>query len=102
MNTKDNINKHILLKYVDEAIDNELKGLSHKPEKNTIIVSDFFQDKINNDTLFAAAFEKFSPYKQKEFIEYIDTAKQEKTKITRLEKIERMIFDHKGLNDKYK
>ncbi|WP_395047400.1 YdeI/OmpD-associated family protein [Flavobacterium sp.] len=46
------------------------------------------------------AFELFSPYKQKEFIEYIDTAKQEKTKLDRLEKIKPMILDGKGLNDK--
>jgi uncharacterized protein YdeI (YjbR/CyaY-like superfamily) len=48
------------------------------------------------------AFAKFSPYKQKEFIELIETAKQEKTKLARLEKIKPMILNHIGLNDKYR
>jgi len=33
---------------------------------------------------------------------YIDEAKQEKTKTTRLEKIKELILQNKGLNDKYK
>jgi uncharacterized protein YdeI (YjbR/CyaY-like superfamily) len=57
---------------------------------------------LENDSLFAAAFHKFSPYKQKEFLEYIDSAKQEKTKITRFEKIKPFILDNLGLNDKYR
>ncbi|WP_369793058.1 YdeI/OmpD-associated family protein [Flavobacterium sp. 316] len=48
------------------------------------------------------AFEKFSPYKQHEFIEYIETAKQEKTKLSRFEKIKPMILANIGLNDKYR
>ncbi|WP_325262934.1 YdeI/OmpD-associated family protein, partial [Flavobacterium sp.] len=45
---------------------------------------------------------KFSPYKQKEFIEYIESAKREETKLTRIEKIKPMILDNIGLNDKYR
>ncbi|WP_236458895.1 MULTISPECIES: YdeI/OmpD-associated family protein [Flavobacterium] len=35
-------------------------------------------------------------------MEYIETAKQEKTKLSRLEKIKPMIMKNIGLNDKYK
>ena len=48
------------------------------------------------------SFEALTAGKQKEYNLYIDEAKQEATKIKRLEKIIPMILDHKGLNDKYK
>ena len=63
---------------------------------------DVFQNELKKDTQFNTAFQKFSPYKQKEFWEYMATTKQEKTKITRLEKIKPMILNSRGLNDKYR
>ncbi len=48
------------------------------------------------------AFEKLSPSKQNEYIEYIVTAKRETTKNSRIEKIIPMIMRGEGLNDKYK
>jgi uncharacterized protein YdeI (YjbR/CyaY-like superfamily) len=96
------INEKLILAYIKEAIANEKEGKSIKPTKKEIEISDFFQNHLKNDTLFAAAFHKFSPYKQKEFLEYIDSAKQEKTKITRLEKIKPFILENIGLNDKYR
>ena len=47
-------------------------------------------------------FNEFSPYKQREFIEHITSAKQEKTQLARLEKVIPMILEGKGLNDKYR
>ena len=49
-----------------------------------------------------AVFEKLTPGKQKEYIEYINSAKKEETKKDRLEKITPLILEGKGLNDKYK
>lgn len=40
--------------------------------------------------------------KQREYNEYIEQAKQEKTKASRIEKIKPLILENKGLNDKYK
>jgi uncharacterized protein YdeI (YjbR/CyaY-like superfamily) len=37
-NTKDEINEKLLLSYIKEAIENEAKGLSHKPEKKEIVI----------------------------------------------------------------
>jgi len=39
---------------------------------------------------------------KKEYMEHIDEAKQEKTKISRLEKIKPLVLAGKGLHDKYK
>lgn len=101
-NSKEEINEKLLLAYIKEAIENEKKGLSHKPEKKEVIICEFFQNELKNDILFAKAFEAFSTFKQKEFLEYIATAKQEKTKISRMEKIKPMILQNIGLNDKYR
>lgn len=100
--SKNEINEKQILAYLKEAISNEKDGKSIKPTKKEVEISDFFQNQLENDLLFATAFYKFSPYKQKEFLEYIDTAKQEKTKIDRLEKIKPMILQNIGLNDKYR
>lgn len=96
------INEKLVLHYIHEAIANEKAGLSIKPEKKEAMQCDFFEGELKKDATLNAAFEKLSPYKQKEFWEYMATAKQEKTKATRFEKIKPMIMDGFGLNDKYR
>ena len=100
--SKDEINEKLILHYITEAIENEKAGLSIKPEKKEAMKCDYLDNKLNCDKDLKNAFEKFSPYKQKEFWEYMATAKQEKTKETRFEKIKPMILDNVGLNDKYR
>lgn len=100
--SKDEINEKHILAYIKEAIVNEEKGLSIKPEKKEILPSEFFSRELKSDLSFAEAFQKFTPFKQKEFIEYVDSAKQEKTKNARMEKIKPMVLSGVGLNDKYR
>ena len=96
------INEQLILKYIHEAIGNEKAGLSIKPEKKEAMQCDFFENELKKDRKLNTALEKFSPFKQKEFWEYMATAKQEKTKITRFEKIKPMILEARGFNDKYR
>lgn len=96
------VNEKLVLHYIQEAIANEKAGLSIKPEKKEAMHCNFFEGELNKDKALQQAFEKFSPYKQKEFWEYMATAKQEKTKMARLEKIKPMIMENQGLNDKYR
>lgn len=98
----DEINEKIIMQYIHEAIENEKKGLAIKPEKKEALNCDVLQKELKKDTKLNTAFQKFSPYKQKEFWEYMATAKQEKTIIARLEKIKSMIIEGRGLNDKYR
>ena len=100
--SKSELNEKQILIYVKEAIENEKLGKSIKPERKEVVISDFFANKLKSDAAFAKAFEAFSPYKQKEFLEYIDSAKQEKTKTQRMEKIKPMVLGNIGLNDKYR
>ena len=100
--SKEEVDEIAVLHYIHEAIENEKQGKHLKPEKGKTIVSELFQKELDADTNLAKAFLKFSPYKQKEFLEYIETAKREETKRSRIEKITPMILDNIGLNDKYR
>lgn len=100
-NSANEINEKKVLEYINEAIELEKQGKVHKAEKSPLVISKFFTDFLEKENLITA-FEKFTLTKKKEFVEYIDTAKQEKTKITRLEKIKPMILGGIGLNDKYR
>ncbi|MDO1502674.1 YdeI/OmpD-associated family protein [Winogradskyella maritima] len=57
---------------------------------------------MGKNTDLKKAYYTLSPYKQKEYAEYIATAKQEKTKLSRLEKSIPLTLEGKGLNDKYR
>ncbi|MEO8516921.1 MAG: YdeI/OmpD-associated family protein [Flavobacterium sp.] len=95
-------NEKLILQYIQEAIANEKAGISKKPEKKEAIVSESLNEAFQSDKDLAKAFEAFSPYKQREFLEYVETAKQEKTKLSRIDKIKPMILNGIGLNDKYR
>ena len=100
--SKEEIDEKLVLSYIREAIENEKAGLTSKPSKKEAIVSEFMENQFQSDSELKEAFELFTPFKQREFLEYIESAKQEKTKITRFDKIKPMIFDGIGLNDKYR
>lgn len=100
----DDIDKHAVLAYVTEAIENQKLGKEIKPEKKgkTIVIPKELQIALETNINFQAAFKALTPGKQREYCEYIELAKQEKTKMSRLEKIKPMILKGVGLNDKYK
>lgn len=96
------IDKNIVLAYVKEAIENQKLGKEVKPDrskKETIIPQEL---KAILASELKTSFESLSAYKQREYCEYISSAKREATKQTRLEKIKPMILQGVGLNDKYK
>ena len=64
--------------------------------------SELLFDALEKDTLAREKFEAFTAYKQKEFIEHIETAKRDATKQRRLEKSLDLIRKGVGLNDKYR
>lgn len=98
------INKIAVLGYINEAIENQKNGRTLPSAKvsKEIIISELLSKKLTDDSKLKKAFDLISNYKQKEFHEYIVTAKQEKTKLKRLEKILPMILEGIGLNDKYR
>ena len=101
----DEIDKHTVLEYVKEAIENQRLGKELKPEKTTkkaITIPEELKQELKRNSTLNTNFETLSPYKQKEYCEYIASAKREATKESRLEKIVPMILQGIGLNDKYK
>lgn len=97
------IDEEKILEYITEAIENEKSGRVWKPEKSVDLeLPDLMIAAFEQDQNLKSTFENLTPYKQKEYIEYLDSAKRAETKLTRLEKIRPMILSGLGLNDKYK
>lgn len=98
------INKSHVLAYVKEAIKNQKLGIELKPErkkKETIIPLEL-KALLGENSLLKSSFSSLTPYKQREYCEYISEAKRAETKQSRLEKITPMLLKGIGLNDKYK
>lgn len=100
----DSIDKSLVREYMLEAIENQKRGLELKPErkKSGTSIPELLQNALDSNSELKSNFEGLTPYKQREYCEYIDTAKQEKTKSARLEKILPMIAEGIGMNDKYR
>lgn len=102
-NSVKNMNSEKILSYITEAIQTVEDGKEIQPEKAAHVFPEgVFLKHLEDNSSLQLAFSKLTPGKQKEFIEYIHTAKQEKTQLSRLEKITPMIMEGKGLNDKYR
>src|SRR5690554_4933120 len=92
-----------ILTYINESIQTIKDGKVLKPEKSTPKeVEGILKIAFDNDHQLHTAFYSLTPGKRKEYIEYIDEAKQEKTKQARLKKITTLILQGKGLHDQYK
>ncbi|MGB5368974.1 MAG: YdeI/OmpD-associated family protein [Flavobacteriaceae bacterium] len=101
----DQLNQREVLSYMEEAIENQKKGLvlnTQKRPKPKMKVPLLLASALKKNELAKRNFEALPPYKQNEYSEYITTAKQEKTKLSRLEKILPMIIEGIGFNDKYR
>lgn len=102
-NRGDNIPSDIVREYIFEAIENEKKGLKVAPSKpGKFEMSPYLLTAMDTDNKLLDNYNALTPGKQKEYSNYISEAKQEKTKVTRLEKIKPMIAAGVGLHDKYK
>lgn len=97
------IDEEAITAYVQEAIENEKQGKRLIPQKKEQLpipppLVAIFKD----DILFAERFASLSPSKQNEYIEHIESAKQEKTKLSRIDKMRPLVLNGQGLHDKYK
>lgn len=100
----DSINEPRVSQYINEAIANCRAGKEIKPKKSTtqVTIPPMLLHAIKENTELEKAFTSLTPGKQREYSEYIATAKRDTTKLSRLEKIKPLIIQGKGLNDKYK
>ncbi|MGI9543723.1 MAG: YdeI/OmpD-associated family protein [Cyclobacteriaceae bacterium] len=98
------IDEKLLKAYIEEAISNQKAGKAIKPDRNNkpLVIPDELNQALKANTNLSKHFEQLSLSCKREYAEYIAEAKRAETKIRRLVKIEAMIIDGKGLNDKYK
>jgi len=99
----DDIDREILLVYVNEAIENQKQGKVFKPNREKpLTIPPELKSFLENNPALKDSFDSMGKGKQREFAEYISTAKQDKTKNARLEKIIPLLEKGIGLNDKYR
>jgi len=103
-NSMAEIDKNAVLSYVKEAIENQKLGKELKPERKgkKVSIPKELNTALKENSVFHDAFKLLTPGKQREYAEYIETAKRADTKLSRLEKIKPMILKGIGLHDKYK
>lgn len=88
---------------MEEAITNQKKGkVLQKDKNNNLKIPLLLKEALEKDPAAKKQFQLLTPYKKKEYYEHISTAKQEKTKIMRLEKSMALILQGRGLHDSYR
>lgn len=99
----DEIDDTLLLEYVNEAIQNEKQNKRIVADKEKpLIIPVELEEELSSDMDLNIAFKAFTKGRQREFADYISEAKQEKTRLARLQKVIPLILDNIGLNDKYR
>ena len=86
--------------YIYEAIEVEKNGLkmeAKKPEE--MVIPEELQRKFDETPALKTAFEALTPGRRRAYILYFSTAKQSKTRESRIEKYKQNILNGKGLND---
>ena len=90
----------ILKAYILEAIEVEKAGLKVPLKKTTeFTVPEEFKKKLDEDPALKSAFEALTPGRQRGYLLYFSSAKQSKTRESRVEKWMPQILKGKGLDD---
>jgi len=98
----DKLDSKIFKSYVQESIANQKAGKKITPAKKKLVIPDELAGAFKKSAALKKKFDGLTPGKQKEYAEHIASAKQEKTRLARLEKAKPMIRAGVGLHDKYK
>jgi uncharacterized protein YdeI (YjbR/CyaY-like superfamily) len=61
-----------------------------------LVIPSLLLEHFQKNSLLEEKFKSFTKFKQREFIEYVNSAKKEETKIKRIEKISELISDGIG------
>lgn len=86
--------------YMFEAVEIEESGLKVEMKKTKDFeISEEFQQKLDENFELKKAFESLTQGRQRAYLLYFSSAKQSKTRESRIEKCIPQIIDGKGLND---
>lgn len=103
MTSAADIDEKLIGRYVKEAasIAKSGRSIAKSPPKRLVMPAEL-QKTLAENKKAAAAFKMLTPGRQREFADYISSAKQPETKSKRISKILPMILAGAGLNDKYR
>ncbi|MGZ4055664.1 MAG: DUF1801 domain-containing protein [Bacteroidia bacterium] len=95
------IDERLLIEYITEAVMNNEKGLkiTESKDKTVIIPADFKKVLVKNKCL--KNFEAMSYSKRKDYVQWIEAAKQEATRKKRIDQAAKKIIENIGMNDHY-
>ncbi|MEM7433203.1 MAG: DUF1801 domain-containing protein [Pseudomonadota bacterium] len=103
MTSKHDIQRAVIKRYVKESIANTEDGQKIAARKPTPLdVPDQLSKAMRRQKGAMAAFRDLRPSQQREYADYVRSAKRDDTKQRRIEKIVPMILAGKGLNDRYR
>ena len=89
--------------YVAEAIANQRSGKAIKADRNKpLVIPPELKAALARNAKAKTAFAALTKGRQREYADHISSAKQDRTKRSRLEKILPMIESGAGLHDKYR
>jgi len=89
--------------YLEDAIQNQKAGKEIKPaKKSPAAIPELLNEAFKKNAKLKKSFDQLTPFKQREYCEYIAEAKRETTKISRLEKTVPVILKKIGPNEKYR
>jgi uncharacterized protein YdeI (YjbR/CyaY-like superfamily) len=92
--------KAILKKYIYEAVELEESGVKVELKKTSdFTVPEEFQKKLDKSAALKKAFYALTPGRQRGYLFYFSSAKQSKTRESRIEKYVEQILDGRGLDD---
>lgn len=98
----DNISNASIIPYIEEAIANQKAGLQLKVKPKPLEIPEELENTLNSNNILQKAFHDLSAGKQKEYAQFIAEAKRHETRTNRIKKIEPLILQGKGLNDRYR
>ncbi|MHA8068924.1 DUF1801 domain-containing protein [Aquirufa ecclesiirivi] len=98
---EDILSKETLIKaYIQEAIEVEKSGAKVTLKKiEEYVIPDEFQNALEEDEALKTAFARLTPGRQRMYLTHFAEAKQEATRIARIEKNKNRILMGKGLGD---
>lgn len=90
----------VLQNYIFEAVEVEESGAKVEMKKTREFeMPEEFQQKLDENSALKEAFEALTPGRQRAYLLYFSSAKQSKTRESRIEKYIPEILNGKGLND---
>ena len=99
----EDMDANLIKSYIKEAIANQKVGKELKPQRGSgVILPELLRTLLDENPSLKTKFESLTPYKQKEYCEYIEEARREVTKESRIKKIVPLITKGIGLHDKYR